>query len=476
LILLHKDRLLDSAQKFLAKGQLAKAIGEYQKLVDAFPRDYRHLQKLAELLCREQRYSEALPHLEKVAENFTATGFYLKAIAIYKQIQKIDPARIATSQQIAELYERQGLIGTALSEYRQQFLTCERNGQIEEALDLLLKMIHLDPDNTALRCRLIETLLALGEEPKALVAFQELASLLAAKDEQAAIARLYEQFPGLCPGDAASQQPPASGSDGAAANIAPELSVTASVGQSVPPSAVPETVPAAEPIYELELELELDGLEGLGEVPSALSHNGAPGGVTSGMPPNASAVIPVDQGEDDDIEVLSEFMIFEDDVGETNLAEERSGPATAGTGYEESQSHFDLGIAYKEMGRYQSAIEEFDKAALDPDRLLDCLNLKGQCLVDQGEVAAADLTFRTALAHPEVTDTMRMVLHYELGLLYEHGRPLEALEHFQFVAEKDQFFRDVAAKLQELRRRLGLDDPPPSSSGGQSDSDRISYI
>ena len=175
---MHKDKLLDSAQKFLARGQLAKAIGEYQKLVDAFPRDYRHLQKLAELLCREQRYSEALPCLERVAENFTATGFYLKAIAIYKQIQKIDPTRLATSQQIAELYERQGLTGTALSEYRQQFLACERNGQAKEAQTLLLKMIHLDPGNTALRCRLIETLLALDDEPGATVAFQDLVSLL----------------------------------------------------------------------------------------------------------------------------------------------------------------------------------------------------------------------------------------------------------------------------------------------------------
>ena len=86
----NKEKLLESAQKFLAKGQLPKAIGEYQKLIEAFPKDYRNRQKLAELLSREKRNEEAQPHYEAVAKNFTETGFYLKAIAIYKQMQKIE--------------------------------------------------------------------------------------------------------------------------------------------------------------------------------------------------------------------------------------------------------------------------------------------------------------------------------------------------------------------------------------------------
>jgi tetratricopeptide (TPR) repeat protein len=73
--LANKDKLVESAQKFLAKGLLSKAIGEYQKLVEAFPRDYRNRQKLAELLTREKRHEEARPHYEAVARNFTETGF-----------------------------------------------------------------------------------------------------------------------------------------------------------------------------------------------------------------------------------------------------------------------------------------------------------------------------------------------------------------------------------------------------------------
>jgi len=55
--------------------------------------------------------------------------------------------------------------------------------------------------------------------------------------------------------------------------------------------------------------------------------------------------------------------------------------AVSATPDEDAQSHFDLGIAYKEMGMFAEAINEFASAARDPSRLLDCLILKGQCLV-----------------------------------------------------------------------------------------------
>jgi len=156
--LANKDKLLESAQKFLAKGQVARAIGEYQQLIDAFPRDYRNRQKLAELLCRERRFDEALAHFEAVARNFAEMGFYLKAIAIYKQMQKIDPSRADTYLRVAELNEQHGLIGNALSEYHHLMAFYDRHGMLREAAAVLQKMSCLEPDNGGLRSRLIETL------------------------------------------------------------------------------------------------------------------------------------------------------------------------------------------------------------------------------------------------------------------------------------------------------------------------------
>ena len=90
----NKDKLLANAQKFISKGQLPKAIGEYRKLVDAFPKDVRNRQKLAELLSRDNKNEDALREYEAVAKHYTETGFYLKSIALFKQMQKIDASRV----------------------------------------------------------------------------------------------------------------------------------------------------------------------------------------------------------------------------------------------------------------------------------------------------------------------------------------------------------------------------------------------
>jgi tetratricopeptide (TPR) repeat protein len=144
---------------------------------------------------------------------------------------------------------------------------------------------------------------------------------------------------------------------------------------------------------------------------------------------------------------------------------------------EDAQSHFDLGIAYKEMGLLDDAIAEFGKAARDPSRLLDCLTLKGQCQAERGEIDKAEATFKEVLGLSSLTDDLRVALRYELGLLYEaSGRPLEALECFQIVADQDLFFREVTDKLKTLRHTLGLDDDLVEPETPHSNRDRISFV
>ena len=651
----HKDQLFESAQKFLAKGQVARAVGEYQKLIEAFPKDFRSRQKLAELLCREQRFDEALAHFEAVARNFAEAGFYLKAITIYKQMQKLDPSRADTYLRVAELNEQHGLIGNALSEYHNLVAFHDRHGKLREAAAVLQKMICLEPDNTGLRRRLIETLAAAGEETPAREQLHALLRLLNSKRDHAGIVRLYTKFPDLALQDVASHLPLArallgngqvdealslleslclqepdqpellltlceaqfaagtpaearltcqllldahpqdvelrercvrtclAGADyssaldhlaeaieqffqagrGAALKelgttlqhilpndprlqrlLAASQAALAATGSGedvalageVPPIATlspdkgetettsPATVPdmAATPAFELELEFELEGLEEpvppadpcahlpvsfAGESSWTAADKLDSGPVLPAAPVAATAValeddtagrsFTEDDYQSDDYETLEE--IVEDDEfaeleiidaelaisGEEVLAATDIFAATT-TGMttaiaaehdEDAQSHFDLGIAYKEMGMLGEAINEFASAACDPSRLLDCLILKGQCLVEWGEPAAAEAAFKEALANPSMTDAVRMALHYELGLLYERSaRPLEALESFEFVSGRDQFFRDVADKQKALRRLLGLDEENAPPAGECPGRDRISYL
>ena len=145
---------------------------------------------------------------------------------------------------------------------------------------------------------------------------------------------------------------------------------------------------------------------------------------------------------------------------------------------EDFETHYNLGIAYKEMGLLDDAIEQFDKVMGDPQRRIDCLTLKGVCLVQKGAFDQAVSAFKEGLAFESLKEGERISLYYELGLLYvEWGQPLEALDSFQCVADADPFFRNVDEQIRQLRKKLGLDDDNGGSpSGNGSDKNRVSYI
>jgi tetratricopeptide (TPR) repeat protein len=145
---------------------------------------------------------------------------------------------------------------------------------------------------------------------------------------------------------------------------------------------------------------------------------------------------------------------------------------------EDFETHYNLGIAYKEMGLLDDAIAQFEKVMGDPQRRIDCLTLKGVCLVQQGAFDPAVSTFKEGLAYEALKDSERISLYYELGLLYvEWGQPLEALDSFQCVADVDPFFRNVDEQIRHLRKDLGLDDDNGGNpSGNGSDKNRVSYI
>ncbi|MGK2906785.1 MAG: tetratricopeptide repeat protein [Desulfuromonadales bacterium] len=189
------------------KGQLSKAIGEYQRLVEACPKDVRHRQKLAELLSRDKRNESALAEYEVVARHYAETGFYLKSIAVFKQMQKIEPARVDIYHRLAELNEKQGLIGNALTEYRNLVSFYEKDDMHHEAIEVLQKMADLDPENLVSSAKITECLMASGRTDEALAKFQEIIGALAEKEEHLKIVKLYERFLELCPEEGTSLLP-----------------------------------------------------------------------------------------------------------------------------------------------------------------------------------------------------------------------------------------------------------------------------
>src|SRR5690242_7560478 len=152
---MDKNKVIESAAKLIAKGSFEKAVKEYQRVLDVDPDDVRVLQKLAELYQKMGRKSDAADCFEKVARTYAAQGFYLKSVALYKQVLKVID-RVEVNVRLAELYQQLGLVGDATKEWHAVAAFYEKAGDTRASLDTLKKLVDLDPDNVAARIRLGE--------------------------------------------------------------------------------------------------------------------------------------------------------------------------------------------------------------------------------------------------------------------------------------------------------------------------------
>ncbi len=173
-----KRKILANAQKYLQKGQLDKAVKEYQRLVEVDPHDANHRLKLGDILLRQGKRDEAVDCYLKVGKKFMKDGFDAKAVAIYKQIVKIDEKRFEVYEPLAELYERLGLTAEALSALQTAADHHNREGRKREALELLRKMATLDPTNTTSRLKVADLLRQAEMASEALAEYEEVAAEL----------------------------------------------------------------------------------------------------------------------------------------------------------------------------------------------------------------------------------------------------------------------------------------------------------
>ena len=196
---LKKDKLLDSAQRFVLKGQFDRAIKFYQQIVDLEPKEVRYRQKLAELLVRDNRKEEAISHYEDIGRHFAENSYFLKAIAVYKQILRLSPGNTDYALTLASLNHKQGLTGSAMAEYGQVVAQLEKTGSLIEAVKVLEQMIDVDGTHAATRLKYAELLFATGAREAAAQAFSILLGKLRTAGEGAAAhkvaGRLAQLFP-----------------------------------------------------------------------------------------------------------------------------------------------------------------------------------------------------------------------------------------------------------------------------------------
>ena len=173
-----KAKVLKNAEKFLSQGKINAAIKEYRQIVDNDTDDLTALNMLGDLYVRANKKEEAVRCFERIAEHYSAQEFTLKAIAMYKKIERIRTRDPIIAHKLAELYATQGLVHDARAQYLVVADAFTRAGANKKALDILHKIADLDPNNTEIRLKLADGYLKEGMKRDAADAFIQAANRL----------------------------------------------------------------------------------------------------------------------------------------------------------------------------------------------------------------------------------------------------------------------------------------------------------
>lgn len=140
----------------------------------------------------------------------------------------------------------------------------------------------------------------------------------------------------------------------------------------------------------------------------------------------------------------------------------------------DSATHYDLGVAYKEMGLTADAANEFELAAKDPARECMCYAMIGMIRLEQGELEQSARAYVRALEAPVKTVDQEMALYYDLGNVYEmKGANQEALYYFEKVARRDPGYRHVRDRIAALSPGRPVQKATPRAANGEEEFDSV---
>ena len=192
-----------------------------------------------------------------------------------------------------------------------------------------------------------------------------------------------------------------------------------------------------------DLANEIDQL-GIGELTPAFSDSSAQAKAPAPPAANNSLARSVESGPLKEV-----FEEFRAELGEM------------GTEDEDLETHYNLGIAFREMGLLEEAISEFQKVAKATDSgrafryTMQCCTLLALAFMEQNQPAIAAIWYERALKTPSMDPESILALRYDLGVAQESaGEPDAALKSFTQVYAMNIDYRDVAERIAALQKPI----------------------
>jgi pilus assembly protein FimV len=198
----NKSKALENALKFLNQGKVAQAIGEYQLILRADPKDQATLMTVGDLFARQGDMTQAIEYFERLAQVYLNDGFNSKAIAIYKKIAKLAPNELAPLERLADLYVQQGVLSEARPLFLQIAEAHLKTNHSQKAVEVLHRLLEVEPENQRVQMRLAELYGMMGQKKEAALTYQAYAHRLFDRGETEEAEKLVQRALEVDPGNA----------------------------------------------------------------------------------------------------------------------------------------------------------------------------------------------------------------------------------------------------------------------------------
>lgn len=502
---------------FLQHGFDLKALAIYKKILKIDPDRADIYELLGDLNVERGLTSNAVADYLASAKLYLKTGQTRKAIGTYRKINTTNPSNTSARLRVAELCLKEGLTDEAVDAYLQLARDSEQVHNEEYAQVLYEQILKIAPNHGEARRRFIPAIIpaippkeepAMAPEPSPVLPPTAEGDLAPAEEPGPAIDHEAEPPPGPEVEPGPDEAPAAVGDRGAEG---PDLSTIDFLGglysllEAAPPAVEPETAPSAlEPPASEEIPMEYHALEGdLTE--DEREDTSAPVEIMESpatppdqeLPEPLAEPIPVSPAQ---LEVEPASLELEEvEVEVEELAAETIAPAPAdeegpseewqtldlvpvgemavpagevALGDGDVETHYDLGVAYKEMGLLTEAMEEFRISARGPDRFVDSCIMTAACYKERNLNKSAIACLEHALENPLCEGPGVPFLKYDLALLYmEEGLTDKAARLYSTIPS----IRDAVERLSNLQQQAPPtrapqpDEPPGPASPGEPD-------
>lgn len=171
----EKKRILENAKKCVKKGKIQDAITEYNKLLAADPHDLNIRNVIGDLYLDSGQKDKAINEYRKIASFYEKKGLFNQSLAIYKKINRLNPADDEAATKLAELLYNQGFLAEAKKRYLEMADRLRKDNRSKEAIFAYERVLKLDKKDNKARLSLAELYAREGLLDQALAEYNEVA-------------------------------------------------------------------------------------------------------------------------------------------------------------------------------------------------------------------------------------------------------------------------------------------------------------